>query len=37
MSDFSWFQYPMREELLCWIAMAVVFAIGVVVGWKTRF
>jgi hypothetical protein len=31
------YQYPMREELLCWLAMAVCFAVGVIVGWKTKF
>jgi hypothetical protein len=31
------YQYPMREEVLCWLAMAVCFAVGVIVGWKTKF
>jgi hypothetical protein len=35
--SFSYFQWPLQEELLCWAAMAVVFVIGVVVGWKTKF
>jgi hypothetical protein len=35
--SFSYFQWPMREELLCWVVMVVVFVLGVVIGWKTKF
>jgi hypothetical protein len=37
MSDFSWFQYPIREEMLLWAAVVVAFVLGVVIGWKTKF
>jgi hypothetical protein len=31
------YQWPLTDELLCWLAMAVCFAVGVIVGWKTKF
>jgi hypothetical protein len=35
MSDL--WQWPLREEVLCWLAMAGCFIVGVIVGWKTKF